>query len=426
MSGVAHSSLRRGRLLALPIALAAAIPAAASVLTWPGPSPCNTTLQACISAAAAGDIVNVASNGPIAESVEIFHKSLTLRAALGFSPVFQNGPSLDAIEAFGADTAVAVTIEGMTVRGGFIGAYQGGSGAFSVQIQNNIIEADGLGGNLTAIKIGTFGAAPTGSVNLVISSNHIGLGFLGGDDISAIGIDDLPGQTTGLIVGNTVMSGGPSSTLSAIRIHNGAGAADFDLRYNRLEASGYNGGILLSQDGASGTMTTHILNNLVTGTIDYTGPQPGAISLLANAGSLQATVVNNTLAGNATGFIASVASGATLSGVLANTLVANNANEGVIIGVTAAAGFSNQSNLIFGNGSNALTPGPGTVQADPKFVGAGNYHPRNDSPVRDAGNTALAAGLSVDLDGAQRVVGPAIDIGAWELGDSIFANGFDP
>ena len=59
-------------------------------------------------------------------------------------------------------------------------------------------------------------------------------------------------------------------------------------------------------------------------------------------------------------------------------------------------------------------------------MGAGNYHPRNDSPVRDAGNTALATGLPVDLDGAQRVVGPAIDIGAWELGDSIFANGFDP
>ncbi len=426
MGGVTHSSFPRWRLLALPIALAAAMPAAASVRSWPGLSPCNTTLQACISATTAGDIVEVASNGPITESVEIFHKSLTLRAATGFSPVFQNASSLNAITAIGGDTAATDTIEGMTVRGEFIIAYQGGSGAFSVQIKNNIIETVGLDSNFTAIKVSTLGPAPTGPVDLVISNNEIGLGFLVGDDISAIGIDDLPGQTTGLIMGNTVLSGGTASTRSAIAIHNGTGTAEFDVRYNRVTASGYNGGILLSQDSASGTLTARILNNLMTGSIDYTGPQPGAISLLANAGSLQATVLNNTLAGNATGFIASVASGATLSGVLANTVVANNANRGVVIGATAAAGFSNESNLVFANGSNDFNPGPGTVQADPKFVGAGNYHPRNDSPVRDAGITALATDLPVDLDGAPRVVGLAIDIGAWELSDSIFANGFDP
>ncbi|MEO7431145.1 MAG: choice-of-anchor Q domain-containing protein [Dokdonella sp.] len=420
-----HSRLRRLWLLAATVAMAAAMPTTAAVLTWPGPSPCNAALQACIAAATSGDIVEVASNGPITESVEIFQKSLTLRAATGFSPVLDTAPSLDAIEAFGSDAVVAVTIEGMTVRGAFIGAYQGGSGAFSVQIHNNKLEADGLDSNLSGINVATFGSSPTGPVDLVISNNEIALGFLAGDDISAIRIGDFPGHTTGLIMANTVTHGGTASTLSAITLHNGIGTAEFDLRYNRVTASGYNGGILLRQDGSSGTMIARIVNNLVTGTIDYTGPQPGAISLLANAGNLQATVLSNTLAGNDTGFIASVASGATLGGVLANTLVTANTNQGVVIGAAAAVGFSNESNLVFGNGSNDFIAGPGTIQADPRVVGAGDFHPRSDSPVRDAGTTALAADIPIDLDGAPRVIGPAIDIGAWELGDSIFVDGFD-
>jgi hypothetical protein len=65
------------------------------------------------------------------------------------------------------------------------------------------------------------------------------------------------------------------------------------------------------------------------------------------------------------------------------------------------------------------------VQADPSFVGAGDFRLRSDSPARDAGNSAFTTDIPVDLDGATRVVGAAVDIGAWEVGDTIFANGFD-
>jgi hypothetical protein len=428
MRCIARSSFsaRRFRLVLPVAALAAVMPASAEVLTWPGPPPCNATLQGCIEGAAADDIVEIASNGPIAESVEIFGKSLTLRPAAGFAPVFEGAPSLDVIQAFGADTPVTVSIEGMTVRDGFIGAYQTGSGAFGAIIRDNVIEADGLGGNLTGIEISALGSTPTGPLQFLIYNNEIRLGFLGFDDISAIGVDDLPGQTAGLIMANTILDGGPESTLSAIRIRNASGTADFDLRHNRIEASGYNGGILIDQDDAAGVMTARVFNNLVTGSVDSMGPQPGAISLRAHAGSLDATVLSNTLAGNDTGFIASVGAGASLSGVLANTLVAGNAARGVILGDAAAANFSNEHNLVFGNGSDDFTPGPGTITADPLFVGAGDFHPQQGSPVRDAGNTAFAADLDFDLDGAPRVVGPAIDIGAWELADAIFADGFEP
>ncbi|MEO7325199.1 MAG: choice-of-anchor Q domain-containing protein [Dokdonella sp.] len=400
--------------------------AGTTVWTWPGPSPCNTTLQACIDHASSSEIVEIASNGPITEPINIFGKSLNLRPASGFSPVFQAGPSSsNAIDVFGADTLVGIVIEGMTVRDGTITAYARGSGSFYVTIRDNVVEAAGLDANRTAIAIRPFGTNPTGDTHFTIMDNEIDLGFLQGDDIAAIGVDDLPGPTTGVIEGNAILDGGTWSTRGAIRMSNGAGTAEVDVRYNRIQATGYYGGIVLVQEGAAGTFDAHVVNNLVTGTIDITGPQPGAISLLATAGNLHATVLGNTLAGNDTGFIATASAGANLTGSLANTLVADNSVQGVVIGATIAAGFANDHNLVFGNGADDFTAGPGTIHADPQFVGAGDFHPRGNSPVRDAGNTAWTTDIPTDLDGAPRVIGSAVDVGAWELADSIFADGFD-
>ncbi|MEO6688982.1 MAG: choice-of-anchor Q domain-containing protein [Dokdonella sp.] len=399
--------------------------AGTTVWTWPGASPCNTTLQACIANASSGEIVEVASNGPIAESIEISGKSLNLRPASGFSPLFAGSPFINAINAFGGDTLVGIVIEGMNVRDGTITAYQHGSGPFYVTIRDNLIEADGLDANRTGIAIRPFGSSPTGDVHFTVADNVIDLGFLEGDDIAAIGVDDLPGPTFGIVDGNTIQGGGTWSTLGAIRMRNGAGTAEVEMRYNRVAASGYNGGIVLAQDGPAGTFDARVVNNFVTGTIDITGPQPGAISLLATAGSLHAAVLSNTLAGNDTGFIATASTGASLTGVLANTLVADNSVHGVVIGAAIAAGFANDHNLVFGNGANDFAAGPGTVVTDPLFVGAGNFHPRANSPARDAGNTIWTTDIPTDLDGAPRVIGTAVDIGAWELADSIFADGFD-
>lgn len=407
-------------LLTLPIA------AAAAIRTWPGASPCHTTLQACIAAATAGDIVEVASNGPIAEAIEIFGKSLTLRPAPGFTPVFRPTPFTDAIDVFGANQAVTITIEGMTVRDGTITAYQAGSGTFDVSIRNNVIEAAGLDANREAIRIAAFGAAPTGPVDFEILGNEVRLDFLQGDDIAAIAVDDLPGTTVGVIAGNAILDGGDWSTLAAIELRNAAGHATLDVLGNRIDAAGYNGGILLLQDGAAGSVEARIVNNLVAGTIAITGPQPAGISLRANAGSGDVLVLNNTLAGNDAGFIATAAAGATLTGVLANTLVAGNGDSGIVIDAGITTGFVNEYNLVFGNGSNTFVPGPGTVQADPLFAGAGDYRLQAGSPARDAGNDArVPADIVTDLAGGPRITGPDVDIGAYELSDLIFADGFE-
>jgi hypothetical protein len=72
-------------------------------------------------------------------------------------------------------------------------------------------------------------------------------------------------------------------------------------------------------------------------------------------------------------------------------------------------------------------PGTGTIQADPLFIDAtnGNFRLRPDSPARDAGdNSPPGTTRNIDLDGLPRVVG-RVDMGAYEVPDHIFGDGFE-
>ena len=64
---------------------------------------------------------------------------------------------------------------------------------------------------------------------------------------------------------------------------------------------------------------------------------------------------------------------------------------------------------------------------DPRFVAPGDPHLRVDSPLRDSGIVGPVGGSGTwDIEGRSRVVGGAVDVGAYEWRDAIFANGFDP
>ena len=409
---------------ALALLLSVAMPAHAALLTWPGAPPCESTLQACVVAAAAGDIIEVASNGPINENIHI-QNSLTLRAAAGYQPVIQPTMYLNAINAYGGAVPVSIVIEGMIVRDGTIEALQNGSGTLDVTIRGNRIEAQGLDANRTAIHVSPIGT-PTGPVHFEVVDNDIALGFLSGDDIAAIGIGDFAGATSGSIVGNRVSAGGTMSTYPALRIQNGAGTLDVDVLANRVDAEGYNGGIAVTQEDAAGVLSARIVNNLVVGTDYVMGLQPGAVSVLVAAGSGELLVGNNTLADNHTGFFAKAASGASLTGVFANNIVAGSSSKGVMIDALVDATFGNDHNLVFGNADDDFTPGPGTLLANPLFAGTGDYHVQGASPARDSGNNLrVPDDITTDLDGATRIVGTAVDIGAYERGDSIFADSFE-
>src|SRR5262249_9896194 len=69
---------------------------------WPDVSPpCNDTLQACIDAAHPGDVVEIHTNGPIAESVS-FSEPLTLRAGSSYAPGFLGNQTVSASTASSA------------------------------------------------------------------------------------------------------------------------------------------------------------------------------------------------------------------------------------------------------------------------------------------------------------------------------------
>lgn len=81
--------------------------------------------------------------------------------------------------------------------------------------------------------------------------------------------------------------------------------------------------------------------------------------------------------------------------------------------------------------TNGLDDSEGNISFEPHFEpGLFNFAPRRDSPLVDAGieppgTVSFWYLTDVDLRGTDRVVGPAVDIGAYE-NDRIFGNGFDP
>jgi len=67
------------------------------------------------------------------------------------------------------------------------------------------------------------------------------------------------------------------------------------------------------------------------------------------------------------------------------------------------------------NISGAVDLGTHFIMGEPRFVDAenGDFHLRSDSPAIDVGDDSVVE-VEVDLDGNPRIVGGAIDLGAFE------------
>lgn len=394
--------------------LAAGLSAAPlSAATWPSGG-CPGTLQQCIDAAAPGDVIEIATNGPIAESPQVNDKSLTLRPAAGFAPVFA---SPNSIFVFGGDAAATNVVEGMTIANGRLVAVQGGEGAFDVTFRDNVILDTFSFGSAIEVRSGNT-QPPYGPVSFDVSGNRITVdGFAAGDQIGAISAGSFESDAGGRIAGNVIVQTGESTQNAVIGAYSGAHALTVDILANDIGGQGFNNGISLFQFAPGGSITARVINNLVRGgQIDVAG-QPGGIGLNVSQGAGVFTVVNNTIANGESGISVSARLdlGATLSGVLANNIVAGHSGYGMGIADDLAGSFVNHHNLVFGNADDYFTPGPGTLTVDPQFVGANDFHLQSSSPARQAGDdAAVPADITGDLDGARRIQGSAVDLGAYE------------
>ncbi len=378
---------------------------------YPGAGACSTTLQACINAAAGGDTIELATNTPIDETVTIT-RSLTLTAAAGFEPV------VAMVIAMAANDDVRVTVTRMTGATRLLGFLDGGGGNLDFIASDNRLE--GCQSAAVSLRSNTTGG-PYGRGWGDFHSNT--LTQTGTDCAPAISISG-EGNTAdfGAAIGNNTIVANGLGQNGAVELH-AANAGSFGARvhHNTIRGVGFNKGIGLRSRRTDTRATAYILNNLVTGQTSVSGA-PGALSIDASAGTIQATVLFNTLAFNHIGLNAGARTdqGGSLTGVLANNVFAHHTQYAFGLS-SEIPGFAEDYNLVW---DSPLPPevrplGAHTRLGDPAFVApeTGDFRLLATSAAIDNGNAGYATGMAAvarDLDNQNRAM-REVDMGAYEF-----------
>jgi hypothetical protein len=172
--------------------------------------------------------------------------------------------------------------------------------------------------------------------------------------------------------------------------------------------------------------TVHVNGNLI---IDNHTPAAGGLTINAGANSLiyvtNNTITNNTT-GNATaGFLYVPGDNEVVpNAYFSNNIMWNNiAGSDVQFFGTGMQFNNNDIGIINGFQSSGSSA---NISQDPVFASSSDYHLAATSPLLATGLFAPTGGLPmVDLDGHPRDDNGHVDLGAYERGDEIFADGFE-
>lgn len=262
----------------------------------------------------------------------------------------------------------------------------------------------------------------------------------------------LHGGNTGYVVhlGMVNISSAPSAILSNFTIADGNGNfapaggmfANLDhgtpkLLLDRLRFIGNDnsgpGGALHIQNRSNGVV--ELRNSLVTGNSASNGGGVLVGSANANAVTL---LVNNTITDNhatnqnssAGGFAIDLTDPSAGLIELRNNAILGNTHGATVTPAEAyayptSAGFSSLNNAYAVAPSGQVTE-TGSLIGPAGFVGNSDFRLTQTSPLVDAGAVLSAEdAASLDLDLRARVVGVAVDIGAYEFDTHLFGNGFE-
>lgn len=108
--------------------------------------------------------------------------------------------------------------------------------------------------------------------------------------------------------------------------------------------------------------------------------------------------------------------------------VANNSlwgNPGLDLSLGSASVTLRNNDLQNRGGTETPSSSSGNFNASPQFLSTTDFRIKRSSPLVDAGLDSAGGGvMGGSLDGGPRLVGPHVDIGAYEL-DRLFVDGFD-
>lgn len=411
--------------LVLALGLAAATQTHAATYTWPTVAPCTGTLQACIDGTVHGDVVQIATDSPIGESLDL-DTAITLRPAAGFKPRFANFLGISGTV---AGSGFALVIEGLELTNGAI--FINRTGAGTTRVRHNRLR--GGGGAASRLSLRALPGPGPYTLDYDISGNEIEIAP-GSVDKHAIVVNVQTANVTGdgRVTWNRVVGSGNGLGAAIAVLHRGEIDFDVGILGNSVRGNFARGGIYVAPSPTSfggGNGTATVASNLTLCANAGSG-FPVGIAVPKGNGQTTAYLVNNTVLRCHAGIL--VADGSTtpgggVDGLFGSNLVAYN-TSGVTMNPEHLATISVSRNLLFANGANQLPADPNQVNADPQLVSIERPRLRAGSPAIDAGDavstqlaTALASLPQVDLDGLRRYVGTgatAVDIGAYEFGDA--------
>lgn len=399
------------------IALAAIATQAQAAVTWPnlsGVGACQGSLQSCIDGVAPGETVLIGADdflladGYTAVNEDIgINKSLTLAAADGIDAVFAPGRSITVDSP--TSGAVAVTLRRLVLQHGHVALTHSSTSAGSYFVDGlRVAETDAV--SECAIR---FHDAGSGSAQFSAGNNVIELrdSSAAACALSAQG-DGGPWQ--GTFSGNHIRAENSSGSIASMIRLSGTSAGVFSVSGNQIVGHGFAGGIAIDQYAGSTANTWYILSNYVSG--ERTGPADGFAGILVTPQNSELHVANNTVTNGTHGiFIYPPASTPDSSfGQVASNLVAFHSGGGLGIG-SGLPTLGNRNNLVYANGSEGFTPGPGTLTVDPQFFADGSPRFGSASPARNAGSNADVLAPALDADGERRINEGTVDIGAFEF-----------
>ncbi|HUW14506.1 MAG TPA: right-handed parallel beta-helix repeat-containing protein [Anaerolineae bacterium] len=419
-------------LLALPSQAAQAIPPDPASVSAPvryvapggacgGATPCHATVQAAVDAAAAGQVIKIAQGtysqlNNRAGTTQVVHisKAVTLRGGYSVANGFAEPPRPDSrrtiLDAHSEGRVVVIdgagpTLEGLVITGG--AGYDSGGGIYSLNgsavIRNCEIadnEADGDGGGVFINR---------GSVQVLdsqIVDNRAnwagGLRIINNADATLIG---------NRIAGNVAqISGG------GIDIDCCGGTSPYVARNLILDNRGGSRGGGVIVNATKGLL----VNNIIAGN---EASQGAGVWLDGSASHpATATLTHNTLFGSPT------ATDGVWVGESVTAALTNNIIDGFTSGITNNSPFYSTvsaRNTLFHANTSSTSGGVDSLfefHGNPGFLAplSDDYHIGRSSAGLDQGQVTK---VTEDFDGQRRSIGAAPDIGADELGWTVYLPG---